>query len=73
MLSGRGLKKNKEKSHLGSEGLGTANSSIRLPAISSFSRSWGCETVSGPSQETLRHGVPVSNELRGSLGVGASR
>lgn len=37
MLSGRGLKKNKDKSHLGSEGLGTANSSVRLPAISSFS------------------------------------
>lgn len=36
MLSGPGLKKNKKKSHLGSEGLGTVGSSVWLPAISPF-------------------------------------
>lgn len=35
-LSGPGLKKNKEKSHLGTQGLGTADGWIRLPAITPF-------------------------------------
>lgn len=36
MLSGPGLKKNKEQSHLGTEGLGTARGSIGPPAITPF-------------------------------------
>lgn len=35
-LSGLGLMQNKDKSHLGTEGLGTAGGSIRLPAITAL-------------------------------------